>query len=647
MRGWSFLVSLENLSDFLCHRKLCFLLVLGIFLISFAPGVLATHIIDGDALIAYMEGASTPRYRTWNGTANSSESNAQDVGDNDPDWVEIATSFTNFTAVMAVLDSASDVNVQVWNGSWSNNLEVTASSRAGDHSFDVAYENNSDTALVVYNNRQTTPKYRIWNGTGWGAENSAQDVGSEPEDLRLKSNRKRREIILITREADSSVDVQVWNGTTWNNQTQLSTTSIADDTPIAIAYETLSGDGIVVWGNNNDDTPNYVVWNGTGFSSSANALSIGGGTQEPMYIELATHPYSDNITMMTIDDQSDVNVQVWNGTDWTNQVEITTSACNTAFCADITFEQRNNRSIVVYADGTNIPKYRTWNGTNWSTEASVANIGAVPVEIDLTSHPNKNETILLVQEDSGNVHFFVWNVTNWTARGVVGTGLNQNNRKAISAAYVVPFDDPPLIDSISESSDPIKGGTTITITPNSVSDINNGTLILYCDSTNTSNSTNTDCTGGTTSDSISPYSLTCTFTVTSDDTNYTEYCRAYDQIGYSHAVNLTYTTDSTVPTTLILNVSGDTSATYVDSVDDGFTNITVSGESGMVCRFGTSDAVYSSMSSANECTIIGSRAICPATPSQGVPDFYVSCNDSVGNGQSTSQNLDVTDLLVD
>jgi len=115
-------------------------------------------------------------------------------------------------------------------------------------------------------------------------------------------------------------------------------------------------------------------------------------------------------------------------------------------------------------------------------------------------------------------------------------------------------------------------------------------------------------------------------------------------------LNVTY--DGDAPETSINNVAGDTTATYYDTVNDSQTNITIDGEAGMLCRWGTSDAVYSSMSPSQECEISSTQAICITTPVEGEPDFYVSCKDSVGNEQVTDSaqangNEDIDSLVVD
>ncbi|MBI4177111.1 MAG: hypothetical protein HY516_01985 [Candidatus Aenigmarchaeota archaeon] len=207
----------------------------------------------------------------------------------------------------------------------------------------------------------------------------------------------------------------------------------------------------------------------------------------------------------------------------------------------------------------------------------------------------------------------------------------------------------PVMRSVSASPSPIKGGNVVTITGAGIDDPNGQTLNLYCsESSSTPTAASTICTGGTITDTTRPYGLTCTYAVTADDALHTSYCRAFDNDFYSYAVNTTFVTDSSPPATSVADVAGDADITYYDKTDDGWTNMTINGEAGMACRWGTSDIVYGSM--ANDCTISGSQATCPATTTtQGLDayNFYVSCQDSLGNSQNTTQNLDIVSLVTD
>ncbi|MAG28268.1 hypothetical protein CMI47_22315 [Candidatus Pacearchaeota archaeon] len=75
----------------------------------------------------------------------------------------------------------------------------------------------------------------------------------------------------------------------------------------------------------------------------------------------------------------------------------------------------------------------------------------------------------------------------------------------------------PNMSNISASHVVIKGGNIITVYTNStthgVNDTDGDSLTLYCDTTSTPTAANTDCTGGTTTDSTDPFDMTCTFAV--------------------------------------------------------------------------------------------------------------------------------------
>lgn len=99
--------------------------------------------------------------------------------------------------------------------------------------------------------------------------------------------------------------------------------------------------------------------------------------------------------------------------------------------------------------------------------------------------------------------------------------------------------------------------------------------------------------------------------------------------------------DTAPPSTTIVSVEGDTASPYVDASDDSDTQIIVNGESGMACRWYDADTAYT-VSSGTACPVSGTQATCSVSTAAGSYTKYVSCADSVGNGQSTSNNLDVS-----
>lgn len=146
----------------------------------------------------------------------------------------------------------------------------------------------------------------------------------------------------------------------------------------------------------------------------------------------------------------------------------------------------------------------------------------------------------------------------------------------------------------------------------------------------------------------------CTYTAPSDLADGTYYFRmkGTDTVGNagSYSSAFSFTVDTTSFSSSISSIATDFLAPYWDTSNDSQTQVIISGEAGMSCRFGTTDVVYSSMDSANECSISAgifgaTNATCDlgSLTQRGLQNtHFISCKDSVGNEQSTGQNVDLT-----
>lgn len=101
------------------------------------------------------------------------------------------------------------------------------------------------------------------------------------------------------------------------------------------------------------------------------------------------------------------------------------------------------------------------------------------------------------------------------------------------------------------------------------------------------------------------------------------------------------TVDTTAPATSLTSVEGDATSPYYDTSSDGDTNIIVSGETGMSCRWYDTDVAYNPIAG-TDCLVSGTDARCTVASADGIYTKYISCADSLGNGQSASQNNDVS-----
>lgn len=190
-----------------------------------------------------------------------------------------------------------------------------------------------------------------------------------------------------------SEDTQFESGTLTNTETFGSNSvRIVTSAPVA---------ALVTYGEGSVQSPRYRVWDGDSWSSEGSASSVGGTIQ---WMSLAAGTQRNEYILGTQDDQSDVNVQVYDadaGT-WGDLQEATTTISNAARRGfDVAFESQSGVGMVVYCDGDADPAYRTWDGSSWSAEGYINVSSANACEwIRLASNPVTDE-IIMVERDTG------------------------------------------------------------------------------------------------------------------------------------------------------------------------------------------------------------------------------------------------------
>ncbi|MCH7908196.1 MAG: VCBS repeat-containing protein [Candidatus Hydrogenedentes bacterium] len=112
------------------------------------------------------------------------------------------------------------------------------------------------------------PKHREFLGPVWGAEAATVDVGDpQVHWMELAGHRLEDELVMGTLDNVSDINLAVWNGTTWGNLLQFTTNANKDVKVFDIAYESLSGEALVVGRTGFSSAPLYTVWGfGTGWA---------------------------------------------------------------------------------------------------------------------------------------------------------------------------------------------------------------------------------------------------------------------------------------------------------------------------------------------------------------------------------------------
>lgn len=179
--------------------------------------------------------------------------------------------------------------------------------------------------------------------------------------------------------------------------------------------------------------PRYRTWNGSSWSDESATANVGETIQ---WVVLKASRTRNEFILGTLDSSGHVNVQVWQNGSWENLIELTTGSDAAYRGFDITYESVSGDAVVVYNDGSTIPKYRVWNGTDWSSEDRVQNIGSrIPRWVVLASHPSTDEIILATIDPNNDIYAQVWNGSAWNNNESMETNAEDSRYQCFDVAY--------------------------------------------------------------------------------------------------------------------------------------------------------------------------------------------------------------------
>lgn len=371
------------------------------------------------------------RFRIWNGTHWGNENTTNDVGG----WVnyqtilEAAPNRREF--IMGNVDNLMDLNLQIWNGSWSSPIEVTNNTVVNTmRNFDVKYEQISGRAIAVYKTwtGTTNMSYRIWNGSSWSNEMQYIFGGTNsPRLVSLIEKPNSNNIMCLVVDNNRDLFAREWNGSSWSSVTTLElNTCTAINGRKCFDFVYLDTYGLIAYQKNNSLMPYYRLWNGSNWSDEFVANSVENTTQ---WLKLAKDMSSNNVIMATLDSASDLNVQIWNGSSWSNVIELNARMETiTQRSFDVIFFEPNKAMIVYGVSTYNWPNYRIWNGVNWSSQLNASNVGGDSSWIKLEKNNFNNKLLLSVLENEGaDYSVQEWNGTTWTNYYELETESNHTN----------------------------------------------------------------------------------------------------------------------------------------------------------------------------------------------------------------------------
>ncbi|MFM7071860.1 MAG: DUF4347 domain-containing protein, partial [Planctomycetota bacterium] len=229
----------------------------------------------------------------------------------------------------------------------------------------------------------TTPNAAGWTGSGFLSAVNTATMGQWRIIDGAESTTRDEKIVLGT-TTTGTITGQIYSEGAW---------SLIPNTPTAglfvsgidpsfhsfdVAYETLSGNALVVWRSATNGIISYRTWNGTTWSAVQNLNT--GVASAVVHINLASSANSNQIVMQATNSTSNDFAYIWNGTTWIGGTQL---GLNNTLVeptdANAATESISGDSMVVYDDFSNgtVLYYRIWNGSSWAAAQTVGMPAAV------------------------------------------------------------------------------------------------------------------------------------------------------------------------------------------------------------------------------------------------------------------------------
>ena len=295
-----------------------------------------------------------------------------------------------------------------------------------------------DTMMTAYSDTSVKPKFRTWNSSQWSLEKSAKNIDANPYFVVLESSQTRPEIMIVTGDNSSDVNVQMWNGVSWGSVRELSNNlDSSAKKGFDIKYEQKSGDAVAVYMNKSisNRIPQYRIWDGSSWSSASATTSTITGSGKVGWVRLEASPNSDEMVLVSVDSIKYIRAQVWNGNSWGDPISITNNAKTSDYqCFDVAYEQSTGRAMVVWADSSYV-KYRIWNGVSWESEQNLYSSSNSVYWLKLAEDPKSSKMILVSQDNANDIYTNTWTGSSWSSSRLLENNAGTSSRRTVDVAF--------------------------------------------------------------------------------------------------------------------------------------------------------------------------------------------------------------------
>lgn len=321
------------------------------------------------------------------------------------------------------------IYAQVFNGtSWGNVVLLSSwasTSFVNTRGFDGTYLSNGNF-MAVYSDNTTTPKYRTWNGTLWGAQTSTVDVGGIPTYIVAKARPGTNEVMMAVFDQQSDTNTVYFNGTVWTLHPEHATqapTATKEHIDFAWSPQNNLEGALVYASSNSDNRQDLKIWtaNGTGGGSwsAASQGPVAGGALGP--VDIDGKKGTEEFISCEKTTNTKINCSLANTTPgWsvpTNDTLTNNTESGIQRSHNFAFENFGSEGIVVYSDNTSTPKLRKYTASTNSfdsLETSLNTLGGVLATVRTKSLDTDDDIFIFMTTAASpsTLYSILWDGTN-------------------------------------------------------------------------------------------------------------------------------------------------------------------------------------------------------------------------------------------
>ena len=282
------------------------------------------------------------------------------------------------------------------------------------------------------------PEYRRLLGATWVNAADTVAIGSNTVTwMRLKGCPIKKEVIMGTVDNDNDINLAVWNGTSWGNLKEFTQTADKGYRCFDIAYESQSGNALMVGMFDGSTDIKYIGWDGTTWVPIAPQLAFNLNSGVLVYLTAASNPKSDEILIAAVNDKNDLKLVQWDGSSFNDLGEIDDSIETKDYgSAAIVYEQQTGDGLILWNKASaNMISYRVWNGISLSPENSLPDFGGSAQVIWAAADPTSDYILVAAVDGSKDLQVAVWDGNAWVDSRVLSTNVVDKSGQVLDVAW--------------------------------------------------------------------------------------------------------------------------------------------------------------------------------------------------------------------